>query len=67
MPLLNKKYEIEFEGEVGVFIRNTSLNSWNLHETSVILTRGTEIRNQNLTRPALIPQPLPHLSHIFLL
>ena len=79
-------------------IRNTTLNEWNLHETSVIPTSGTEIRYLNLTRPQaewdsgfefqfhesvlqrfranstslalyfwLIPQPLPHLCHIFLL
>ena len=28
------------EGEVGVLIRNALLNSWNLYETSVILSRG---------------------------
>ena len=49
-----KKYGIEFEGDVGVLIRNTSVNSWNLHETSVIPTRETEIRNTNLTQLAAL-------------
>ena len=36
-------------GGVGVFIRNSILNLRNLHETSVIPTLGSEIRNPNLS------------------
>ena len=44
-------FTVELYTGAGYYIRNTTLNEWNLHETSVIPTSGTEIRYLNLTRP----------------